>query len=256
VADERGDVVRVSRWVKAGALVGVVALGFGSGVAWSAIPDDDGMLHGCYKKSGGSLRVIDYPQQSCAKDETMISWNRQGPAGPEGPAGPQGPAGPDGADGADGADGPQGPAGPAGPEGPAGPAGPQGPVGPPGDGDMADVFADLPSGGGLVTVWESDGLLVQASCWAIPIGGSYNSALWVSSTSTGAIVYQVLGGSSYAGPLGAEPRRVGGTTWVTDIHSTDHGRGFSFTYRDLDSGRHLAGTIGIDDCRVLGHVIR
>jgi hypothetical protein len=94
--------------VAAAALLGV------AGVAYATIPDSGGVIHGCYSKSGGSLRVIDASVTNCTKSETALDWNvqgQQGPQGPQGAAGPQGPAGPQGAAG------PQGPAGPPGPSG-------------------------------------------------------------------------------------------------------------------------------------------
>jgi hypothetical protein len=71
----------------------VAALG---GVAYSAIPDPMGVIHGCYTNSGGrTLRVID-SAESCLGSETALNWSQQGPAGPAGPAGAQGPDGPQG----------------------------------------------------------------------------------------------------------------------------------------------------------------
>jgi hypothetical protein len=86
-------------------------------IAYASIPGSDGVIYGCFKKSGGSLRVIDRSVTNCNKDETLISWNQTGPEGPQGPQGLQGLQGPQGE---------TGPQGPAGPEGPQGPAGPQG----------------------------------------------------------------------------------------------------------------------------------
>lgn len=80
-------------------------------IGYASIPGADGVIYACYKKSGGSLRVIDRDVTNCSKDETLISWNQQGPPGPQGPQGPQGEPGP------------VGPQGPQGPQGPAGPAG-------------------------------------------------------------------------------------------------------------------------------------
>lgn len=66
-------------------------------IAYAAIPDSNGVIHGCYKTSNGSLRVIDSPAVQCdPRNETAISWNQTGPQGPQGPAGPQGPQGPEG----------------------------------------------------------------------------------------------------------------------------------------------------------------
>lgn len=82
--------------------VAAVAAMLVAGVAFATIPDAGGAIHGCYARSGGTLRVIDTTIGGCKSSETSLSWNVQGPAGP---AGPQGPAGA------------QGPSGPAGPEG-------------------------------------------------------------------------------------------------------------------------------------------
>jgi hypothetical protein len=104
-----------------------IALGL-AGIAWGQIPGQDGVIHACYTKSGGSLRVID-SAGSCKSAETSLDWNQ---AGQPGPAGPAGPAGAKGDTGATGPAGPAGPAGPTGPTGPAGADGAQGPAGPAG----------------------------------------------------------------------------------------------------------------------------
>jgi hypothetical protein len=70
----------------------VAALG---GVAYSAIPDPMGVIHGCYMNTGRTLRVID-SAASCDAGETALNWSQQGPAGAPGPAGAQGPEGPPG----------------------------------------------------------------------------------------------------------------------------------------------------------------
>jgi hypothetical protein len=62
----------------------------GGGAAVAAIPDsDDGEIHGCYSTrpgSTGNLRVIDAQAgETCAKGETALVWNQQGPQGPPGP---------------------------------------------------------------------------------------------------------------------------------------------------------------------------
>lgn len=90
------------------------ALLVAAGVAYATIPDSNGVIHGCYARSGGSLRVIDASVTNCKSTETSLDWNVQGPQGPQGPTGPTGPAGPQGTAG------PQGPQGPAGPQGPPG----------------------------------------------------------------------------------------------------------------------------------------
>lgn len=139
----------------------VAAVVVAVGVAYAAVPDANGVINACYRKSNddekGQLRIVDRAGD-CKKNEQALSWNQVGPRGPKGdtgdtgprgatgatgaqgpagPTGPQGPAGPTGAAGADGAQGPAGPAGAAGADGatgPAGPTGPQGPAGPAGGG--------------------------------------------------------------------------------------------------------------------------
>jgi hypothetical protein len=68
------------------------------------------VIHGCYAKAGGQLRVA----TNCRRGEIAVTWNKQGPAGADGApgaAGPQGPAGPAGAKGETGATGAAGSAG-------------------------------------------------------------------------------------------------------------------------------------------------
>jgi hypothetical protein len=74
------------------ALALTVALG---GVAYSAIPDPMGVIHGCYENGARTLRVID-SAASCMGTETALNWSQQGPTGPTGAQGPQGPEGPPG----------------------------------------------------------------------------------------------------------------------------------------------------------------
>ena len=141
----------------------VVVLVAGAG-AFAHDPHD-GVIHGCYDKSSGRLRIVD-AERRCGADERSITWNdrgrrgdigakgtdgRPGPAGPKGdvgPAGPPGPkgeAGPAGPTGSDGQQGPQGLMGPDGPPGrdgspgPRGNAGPEGPPGPQGERGPAGI---------------------------------------------------------------------------------------------------------------------
>jgi len=86
----------------------------------AAIPDSNGVIHGCYNATNGSQRIIDMAVASCKPGETAIQWNQTGPQGPRGAQGAQGPQGPQGSQGAQGPQGPQGPAGPKGDTGPAG----------------------------------------------------------------------------------------------------------------------------------------
>jgi hypothetical protein len=70
----------------------------------------DNVIHGCYSKFMGRLRIVKHPKQ-CKRWETPISWNKRGKRGKQGPIGPEGPAGPQGPEGKQGPQGPQGPAG-------------------------------------------------------------------------------------------------------------------------------------------------
>jgi hypothetical protein len=68
------------------------------GVAYATIPTD-GIISGCYLKSGGALRVIDATTGKCGAKETSLNWNVQGAQGAQGPQGLQGPKGDTGAAG-------------------------------------------------------------------------------------------------------------------------------------------------------------
>src|SRR5438067_256507 len=59
------------------ALVAVLAL-VGAGIAYAAIPDSSGVIHGCYSTKNGALRVID-SSAKCANGEVALNWNQQGP---------------------------------------------------------------------------------------------------------------------------------------------------------------------------------
>jgi hypothetical protein len=86
-----------------GGAIATVAL---AGTAYAAIPGGDGVIHGCYAKSGGTLRVVDASVTNCKAGETALDWDQQGRPGQPGPPGPQGepgPAGPQGEPGAPGA---------------------------------------------------------------------------------------------------------------------------------------------------------
>src|SRR3974390_106419 len=101
-----------------GVVVIVAAGGLAAaGVAYATIPDSNGVIHGCYERSTGTLRVIDSSVTNCSSKETAIAWNVQGPQGVQGPIGPQGATGPQGSAGPQGPQGPQGPIGPTGPSG-------------------------------------------------------------------------------------------------------------------------------------------
>jgi hypothetical protein len=65
----------------------VACLALVGGVAYATIPDANGVIHGCYKKSGGAVRVIDSPSASCDSNETPLNWSQTGPQGPQGEPG-------------------------------------------------------------------------------------------------------------------------------------------------------------------------
>lgn len=53
-------------------------------IAAGRIPGADGVIHGCYSTTKGSLRVIDPTVESCTDRESAITWNQAGPAGAAG----------------------------------------------------------------------------------------------------------------------------------------------------------------------------
>jgi hypothetical protein len=74
--------------------VAVCAVG---GVAYSSIPDAQGVIHGCYDDASGALRVIDTGASGvCRGGETALDWNQQGQPGLNGHPGVAGPPGPAG----------------------------------------------------------------------------------------------------------------------------------------------------------------
>jgi hypothetical protein len=75
-------------------LVAIAAGLTAGGIAYASIPDS-GIIHGCYKKNKGDLRVIDPSAGgSCGPSETPLDWNQTGPTGLKGGTGPTGATGP------------------------------------------------------------------------------------------------------------------------------------------------------------------
>jgi hypothetical protein len=63
--------------------LGLLALA--SVIAYASIPSSEGVIYGCYKRSGGLMRIVDYPSDECdSRAENMVSWNQTGPEGPQG----------------------------------------------------------------------------------------------------------------------------------------------------------------------------
>jgi hypothetical protein len=84
-------------------LAATAVLAVAGGVAYATIPDSAGVIHGCYLKGIGSLRVIDPSAgQGCAGVEKPIKWSQTGPQGLQGTPGTNGAAGPAGSAGAQG----------------------------------------------------------------------------------------------------------------------------------------------------------
>jgi hypothetical protein len=55
------------------------------GAALAAIPDSSGVIHGCYQKNVGNLRVIDPSAgDSCRPPEIALNWSQTGPKGRQG----------------------------------------------------------------------------------------------------------------------------------------------------------------------------
>src|SRR5712691_4074663 len=111
-------------------LVCAAILALAAGVAYATIPDSGGVIHGCYSKTSGALRVIDTGLgQTCNGTENPLNWSQTGPTGPQGNTGATGPQGPQGNTGATGPQGNTGATGPQGPQGNTGATGPQGNTG-------------------------------------------------------------------------------------------------------------------------------
>ncbi len=112
----------------------VVALVFamgGGAYAFTSVARSSAVIHGCYQKKTGIVRVI-AAHKKCRTSEKAITWNQNGARGMpgvEGRQGPKGDAGLTGPKGETGRMGPKGDTGPAGPKGDTGPAGPSGVVG-------------------------------------------------------------------------------------------------------------------------------
>jgi hypothetical protein len=56
----------------------VLALTLVAGLALASIPDSTGVIHGCYKTTGGALRVINTGGgQTCVTGERALNWNQR-----------------------------------------------------------------------------------------------------------------------------------------------------------------------------------
>src|SRR3981081_1997704 len=83
-----------------------IALGGGAYAAVSSIPGPDGLIHGCYGKQKGNLRVVRVGGKG-GKDEKAIAFNQLGRRGLSGAQGVPGTPGTPGTPGVKGEQGPQ-----------------------------------------------------------------------------------------------------------------------------------------------------
>jgi hypothetical protein len=158
---------------KTGSAAAAAAVAFvimGGGIALASIPGGDGVIHGCYQKSNGQLRVVDVADDGCLNSELALQWNQTGLQGVQGPLGPQGVQGPRGEIGSQGPQGLQGGPGPQGTQGPQGPVGVSGyqiVVSPPARANAITVaYAECPGGkkvlgGGFNKVGNDDQILTS-----------------------------------------------------------------------------------------------
>ena len=69
--------------------VGVAA----GGIAYASIPDSSGLIHGCFQKDNGNLRVVDSSGKGCGTSEKSLDWSQTGPTGTNGTNGTNGVSG-------------------------------------------------------------------------------------------------------------------------------------------------------------------
>lgn len=106
--DRRPPRRRRSRWLILGAASVVAALGVTTGAVAGVplkIPGAGGVIHGCYAKSTGILRVSD---TGCSRGEKALTWNQRGQRGLKGDVGARGLKGDKGDKGDPGPQGPSG----------------------------------------------------------------------------------------------------------------------------------------------------
>jgi hypothetical protein len=161
---------RRTRWLLLGTVLGAVLAG-GAAATLASIPDAGGVIHGCYQKNVGNLRVIDPAAgERCRPPEIAISWSQTGPQGLQGPKGDTGATGPTGATGATGAAGPtgatgaQGAKGDTGAPGATGATGPQGAVGPQGPAGPSVAGQQCANGQSVTGFDQSGNIICSAGC--------------------------------------------------------------------------------------------
>ena len=73
--------MHISKKLLAGAVVALALIT--ASAAYAAIPDAGGVIHGCYNKTSGQLRVSDpatNTPSACTNKENALNWNQQGPS--------------------------------------------------------------------------------------------------------------------------------------------------------------------------------
>jgi hypothetical protein len=66
-------------------LLGCIIGGATSAVVMAAIPDANGIIHGCRANAGGALRVVNSEAGgTCLPNETSLNWSQTGPQGEPG----------------------------------------------------------------------------------------------------------------------------------------------------------------------------
>src|SRR5437867_1804641 len=53
----------------------LVAAAVGAAIAFAAVPDTNGVIHGCYGQSNGAVRVIDPGVAACKQGEVSLDWS-------------------------------------------------------------------------------------------------------------------------------------------------------------------------------------
>jgi hypothetical protein len=206
------------------------ALGGGAYAAASSIPGPDGVIHGCYAKKKGNLRLIATGRR-CSKRENAIAFNQQGPQGRSGARGATGSRGTTGATGSPGAPGAKGEQGPQGP-------------------GASTFTATLASGAPKATLATlSNGVTLTGQCSGTEVELRIETAgpathLQISGTST----------KTTGGPMPVDGNNVASTATLADVSSVD----FAVLARDSSIGKFARidahGTFG-SSCMFWGMVI-
>ena len=77
-------------------IAAVVVCAAVGGIAYASIPDSNGVIHGCYRKTTGELIVIDSGGKGCEEGWKPLNWSQTGLTGATGATGPTGARGPAG----------------------------------------------------------------------------------------------------------------------------------------------------------------